>query len=150
MSCMSGAMADFVGRDLAAEVGDVVVSSGGDSFIRCSEPADVFLYASGSPLHDRLVLALPAFRKPYGISTYVPGKGVQAVTVLSRSACWASALARDIGMRLVRGDSPKLVLDRVADYECVGGILLVSGSRIIAGGELVLRMANGNSAGQPE
>ncbi len=143
MSCMSGAMADFVGRDLSTESADVVVSSGGDAFVRASMAIEVYLYAQGSPLHDRLILVLPAFKRPFGISTYVPGQGVHAVTVLSRSACWASAFARDIGSRLGKGESTSSVLDRAAEYDCVGGIVLIAGPTIIVGGDLVLRMSNG-------
>lgn len=145
MSCMSGAMADFVGRDLSRESPDVVVSSGGDSFIRYSSPLDIYLYAHGSALHEKIALSLPAFRNIYGISTFVPGKGLHAVTVLSRSACWASAHARDIGARLAAGESPSAVLDRAASYECIGGMILVSGGKIVVGGDLMLRSENGGA-----
>jgi len=142
MSCMSGAMADFVGRDMAADSPDLVVSSGGDSFIRSSFPVDVYLYADGSPLHEKLVLSLPAFKRPFGISTIVPGKGVHAVTVLSRSACWASAFAKDIAMRLTRGENPSSVFERVKNYSGVGGVVVIAGEKIVVGGEMVLRWAN--------
>jgi ApbE superfamily uncharacterized protein (UPF0280 family) len=147
MSCVSGAMADLVGRDLALESEDVVVSSGGDTFIRCSAPLDVCLYAQGSPLHEKIILALPALRNPYGIATFVPERGPHSVTVLSRSACWASAFARDIGMRLSKGQSPSLVLDRAANYQSVGGIVVIAGKKLLVGGDLHLRSANGASAG---
>ncbi len=147
MACISGAIADFVGRDLAGDSPDLVVSSGGDAYIQCSGPLEVALHAEGSPLHDRLILALPTFKKPFGMSTYVPGKGVQSVTVLSRSACWASAFAQDIGTRLARGESSASVLDRAEGYQDVGGLVLIAGHKIILGGDLVLRSENGGQAG---
>ncbi len=142
MSCMSGAMADFVGRDLVGESADVVVSSGGDTFVASTVPLDFYLYAMGSPLHEKLVLSLTAFKKPFGISTLVPGNGIQAVTVVSRSACWASAFAKDIGVRLTRGEHPSSVFDRVRSYSGVGGIVLIAGRKMVVGGDLVLRWAN--------
>ncbi len=145
MSCMSGAIADFVGRDLLGESPELVVSSGGDSFVRSSVPLQVRLYAQGSPLHDRLVLDLPAFKNPYGISTYVPGRGIHAVTVISRTACWASAVARDLGVRLARREPTSAVLDIAGGYAHVGGVVLIAGTRIIAGGEISLRSVNGAS-----
>jgi uncharacterized protein len=145
MACMSGAMADFVGRDLLSDSPNLVVSSGGDAFVRCSSPIDVHLYAQGSPLHDRLILALPSFKRPFGISTFVPGRGIHAVTVLSRSACWASGFAKDIGARLARGEKPASVLDRVETYNDIGGLVLIAGEKIVVGGDLVLRSANGSS-----
>jgi len=145
MSCMSAAIADFVGRDLAGDSTNVVVSSGGDSFIRCPAPLDVYLHAAGSPLHERLVLALPSLKRPFGISTYVPGRGIHAVTVISRSACWAAAYARDIGDRLVRGESPRAVLDRAQGFTDVGGMVIIAGERIVVGGDMVLRSADGGN-----
>jgi ApbE superfamily uncharacterized protein (UPF0280 family) len=146
MSCMSGAIADFVGRDLSPDSPDLVVSSGGDTFIRCNLPLQVYLYAQGSPLHEKLILALPAFKRPFGISTFVPGKGINAVTVVSRSACWASAIAMDIGVRLTRGELPASVFDRVQGYDGVGGVVLIAGEKLFVGGELVLRSSNGSGS----
>jgi len=146
MSCMSGAIADFVGRDLAGDSPNLVVSSGGDVFVRASFPLDVHLYAGGSPLHERLVLALPTFKRCFGISTFVPGRGIHAVTVISRSACWASAFSRDMGERLESGESLGSVLKRAEAYTDVGGIVLIAGSKVVVGGDMVLRSANGNSA----
>ena len=145
MSCVSGAIADFVGRDLAADSPDLVVSSGGDSYVRSSLPLQVYLYARGSPLHEKLILSLPAFKRPFGISTFVPGKGIHAVTVLSRSACWASAVARDIGVRLTRGELASSVFDRAENYSNVGGVILISGEKLVVGGDMILRSANGGA-----
>lgn len=146
MWCMSGAMADFVGRDLLGDSQDIIVSSGGDSLIRCSVPLEVNLYAQGSPLHEKLILAFPLLKRPFGVSTYVPGKGINAVTVISRTACWAAAYARDMGDRLARGDNPSEVLDRATDYRDVGGIVIIAGERIVAGGDLLLKNADGSPA----
>jgi uncharacterized protein len=147
MSCLGGAIADFVGRDLSADSANIIVSSGGDSFIKSVYPLEVRIYAEGSPIHDHLILALPAYKSCFGISTYVPGKGFHSVTVISRSACWASAFAADIGMRLAGGEKLASVLNRVADYTDVGGVVLVAGATVVVGGEMVLRSVNGSSAG---
>jgi ApbE superfamily uncharacterized protein (UPF0280 family) len=141
MSCMSGAMADFVGRDLSSDSLDLVVVSGGDAFIKASSSLEVGLYAKGSPLHERLILALPAYENIYGVSTYVPGHGIHAVTVISRTACWASAFAGDLGRRLVGGESSRAALDRAAQYTDVGGIIIIAGEKVFVGGDLVLRSA---------
>lgn len=139
MTCISGAIADFVGRDLGAESNNIIVSSGGDAYVRCSFPLEMYLYAEGSPLHEKLQVRLPALKLPVGISTYVPGRGIHAVTVISRSACWASAFARDMGERLLKGDRLGAVLDRAETYTDVGGIVLIAGSRVVVGGDMVLK-----------
>jgi ApbE superfamily uncharacterized protein (UPF0280 family) len=143
MLCMSGAIADFVGRDLVGDSQNIIVSSGGDSFVRSSLPLEVYLYAQGSPLHDKLVLSLPQLKKTFGIGTYAPNKGINAITVLSRSACWASAYATDMGLRLAAGEDLNSVLDRAQNYGDVGGIIIVSGSRITAVGDMMLRACDG-------
>ncbi|HMK36714.1 MAG TPA: hypothetical protein VK463_16690 [Desulfomonilaceae bacterium] len=143
MSCMSGAIADFVGRDLAQDSSDMIVSSGGDAYIRASAPQEVHLYAQGSPMHERLVLSLPPLKKCFGISTYVPNNKIHAVTVVSRSACWASAFAVDMGLRLGRGERLASVLDRARDYKDVGGIVLISGSTLVVCGDMILKAVNG-------
>jgi uncharacterized protein len=146
MSCMSGAIADFVGRDLADESASLVVTSGGDAFIRSAFPLEVCLYAEGSPFHESIVLAMPTLRHCFGISTYVPGKGIHAVTVVSRSACWASSFARDVGDRMTSGEAFASVLNRAGSYADVGGIVVIAGTTIFAGGDLVIRSANGSAA----
>jgi uncharacterized protein len=145
MACMSGAIADFVGRDLATDSPNVIVSSGGDSFIKCAFPLDIYLYAKGSSFHERLVLALPSYQRSLGISTFVPGKGIHAVTVLSRSACWASAFAQDLGDRLSAGEALASVLNRAAAYKDVGCVILVAGETLVLGGDMVLKSVNGNA-----
>jgi len=145
MSCMSGAIADFVARDLSVDSANLVVSSGGDSAVRSSLPLDVYLFGGESPLHEKLILALPTFKRPFGIATYAPEKGLNAVTVLSRSACWASAYAKDMGARLANGESLHVVLDRAAAYADVGGIVMIAGKRIVLGVDLILRSANGSA-----
>jgi len=142
---MSGAIADFVARDLAEDSANLVVSSGGDTSARSALPLDVHLYAHGSPFHEKLALTLPSFKKTFGISTFVPGKGIHAVTVISRSACWASAFALDIGIRLKAGERLSSVLNRVADYTDVGGVVIIAGAKIVVGGDLVLKSMNGSS-----
>ncbi len=145
MSCMSGAMADFVGRDLLAESTDLVVSSGGDTFIRSSVPLNVIVHAKGSKFHERLQLSLPPLKNCFGVSTYVPGKGIHSVTVVSRSACWASAYALDIGTRLEKGSKPTDVFERAETYRDVGGLIVVAGAKIVVGGELTVTCSNGQS-----
>ena len=138
MSCMSGAMADFVGRDLAATSDDIVVSSGADSFIRISRPVDVVLNSQESPLDGRLLVKLDNLRKFFGLSTYFPGKGIHGVTVLSRSACWAASFAKDLGTRLVSGESLKSTLNRAEAYSEVGGIIIVAGRKVVVAGAFSL------------
>ncbi|MGC8657995.1 MAG: hypothetical protein ACP5U1_02880 [Desulfomonilaceae bacterium] len=138
MSCMSGAMADFVGRDLSPSSDTIVVSSGADSFIHSNSPLDVYLHSLGSPFHDRLVLKLDKLKSTFGLSTYVPGRGIQAVTVLSRSACWASSFAKDLGIRLASGESLKSALNRAEAYSDVGGLIIIAGSKVVVGGEFTL------------
>ncbi|MGC8604878.1 MAG: hypothetical protein ACP5VS_14505 [Desulfomonilaceae bacterium] len=138
MSCMSGAMADFVGRDLASSSETLIVSSGADSFIHSNNPLEVYLHSLGSPFHDRLILKLERFKNIFGLSTYVPGRGIHAVTVLSRSASWAASFAKDLGTRLVSGESLKSALNRAEAYSDVGGVIIIAGSKIVLGGSFSL------------
>ncbi len=138
MMCMSGAIADFVGRDLFGDSTDIIVSSGGDSFVRSAQPLQIQIYAQGSPFHDKLRLNLPLLKKTFGVSTYVPKRGVDAVTVLSRSGAWATSYASDIGMRLSSGEKLSSVLERAEKYEDVGGVLIIKDFKLITLGDLVL------------
>ncbi len=136
MCCMSGAIADFVCRDLANESPELIVSSGGDSAIRSLNALYVKLYAQGSPLHGRLKVALRGLKKPFGISTYVPKQGAHSVTVLSRSSAWASAFSTDMGLRIAAGKSLRATLDRCAEYTDVGGVLVVNNSILLLVGDM--------------
>lgn len=138
MWCMSGAIADFVCRDLANESPEVIVSSGGDSAIRSPNALKVKLYAQGSPLDGRLKMTLHGLKKPFGISTYVPKQGAHCVTVLSRSSAWASAFSTDLGLRLASGKSLEAALDRCADYRDVGGVVVVNDSTLVVLGDITV------------
>jgi len=58
--------------------------------------------------------------------------------VLSRSACWASSFAKDLGVRLVSGESLKSTLNRAEAYSDVGGLIIVAGSKVVVAGAFSL------------
>jgi uncharacterized protein len=146
MSCMSGALADFIGRDLFADSPDLIISSGGDSFVHTSRPLQVHMYAEGSPLHDKIILSLPILKKSFGISTYVPSGTAHAVTVISRTASWASAYSTDIGMRIIRGESLAAILERAEKFPDIGGIAIITSNKLIVLGDMILIGKNGDAA----
>lgn len=71
MAAVAGAIAETVGRALAAEFSctEVVVENGGDIWAKISTPLTVSVYAGDSPLSQKIGIVIPTECSPLGICT---------------------------------------------------------------------------------
>jgi ApbE superfamily uncharacterized protein (UPF0280 family) len=135
---VQGALIDHVGRYLARNVNEVLVSSGGDHYIRSRKrmKLPVFHGADGEGLS---VIVDPS-RGAAGVSTtlgkgLLPAETVDGLAVVARSCCLADAAAAAAMAILARNDSFKSALAWLRRIDGVLGAVLIQGERIgVAGG----------------
>jgi len=137
MAAVAGAIAQYVGRDLAAYSGEVIVENGGDIFLNSKRTRKIGIY-SGMPFIDgNVVLEIPPAPDGLGICTS-SGKighslsfgGADAVVVLSSNAALADAVAT------AAGNLVKKPCDIEKGITFARTILEVKGVLIIAGGDM--------------
>ena len=105
MAAVSGAFAEFVGRDLLKYSAEVIVENGGDIFLKSTKSRLVGVYAGeDSPLTGRIAIKIEPSDTPLGVCTSSGTVGhslsfgkSDAVVILSPSAALADAAATAVG-----------------------------------------------------
>ena len=135
---VQGALVDHVGRYLSRNLQDVLVSSGGDHFIRTRKRMRLPVHhqADGSGIS---VIVDPRLGAA-GVSTtlgrgQLPAASVDGLAVVAASCTLADAAAAAAMAILSRPDSFKTALDWLQRIEGVLGALVIRGEQIgVAGG----------------
>jgi ApbE superfamily uncharacterized protein (UPF0280 family) len=135
---VQGALIDHVGRYLARNVHEVLVSSGGDHFIRSRKRMKLPV-RQGADGEGISVIVDPA-RGAAGVSTTLrkgglPAGSVDGLAVVATSCALADAAAAAAMAILARHDSFASALAYLRQIEGVHGAVVVQGDRIgVAGG----------------
>jgi ApbE superfamily uncharacterized protein (UPF0280 family) len=135
---VQGALIDHVGRYLARNVHEVLVSCGGDHFIRSRKRMKLPVH-HGANGYGLSVIVDPA-RGAAGVSTtlgkgILPAESVDGLAVVARSCCMADAAAAAAMAILARNGSFQSALAYLRRIDGVVGAVLVQGERIgVAGG----------------
>jgi ApbE superfamily uncharacterized protein (UPF0280 family) len=135
---IQGALADHVGRYLMRALPDVLVTAGGDYFIRSRKRMKLLAHRSAGG--EELSVVVGPEGGAQGISTtlgrgQVPAQSADGLAVVARSCALADAAAAAAMAILSRPDSFKTALDYLRGIEGVQGALLIQGEHIgVAGG----------------
>jgi ApbE superfamily uncharacterized protein (UPF0280 family) len=145
MAAVAGAIAARVGADLLVQSGEVIVENGGDVFLSTADPVTVGVHVGVSSLESKLAIRAGGGNKPAGICTSSGTIGhslsfgsSNAVCVLSSSCALADAAATAIGNRVRGGDDIRGAIEWGRTIEAVQGIVIVSGEKVGAWGEVEL------------
>jgi ApbE superfamily uncharacterized protein (UPF0280 family) len=133
---VQGALIDHVGRYLSRNVHEVLVSSGGDHFIRSRKRLKLPVSHGTSSLS----VIVDASKAPVGVSTTLgkgalPAESVDGLAVVASSCALADAAAAAAMAILARHDSFQQALGYLQRIEGVQGAVVVEGERIgVTGG----------------
>lgn len=143
MAAVAGAVAEWVGRALLAESGQVIVENGGDIFVHTSRPRTAAIYAGSSPLSGRVGLRISLTDRPLGLCTSSGTVGpslsfgkADAAVVLAESAALADAAASALGNRVQGAGDVKSTLEHLQMIAGVLGGAVVIGDHLGAWGEV--------------
>jgi ApbE superfamily uncharacterized protein (UPF0280 family) len=136
-----GAVCEHVGRFLATVVQEVVVSTGGDYFVRSKKKMKLALYQS--PTTGGLSVVVDPKRGTQGVFTSVgrirlPAQSVDGLAVLASTTIMADAAAAAVMAILSRPSSFRTALTFLRKLDGVQGAVVVQGRRIGVAGAVEL------------
>jgi uncharacterized protein len=145
MAAVAGAIADFVGQDLAPFSPELIIENGGDIFLHSHRDRVVGVYAGNSPLTGKIGLAVAAQDTPLGISTSSGTVGhslsfgkADAVVILARTGTLSDAVATAVGnLVFTAGDIPK-GLDHALRIPGVTGVVIIKDAELGVAGAVKL------------
>ena len=139
--CTTGAVCEHVGRFLATMVGEVVVSTGGDYFVRSKKKMKLALYQGATT--GGLSVVVDPKRGTRGVFTSVgrirlPSQSVDGLAVLASTTIMADAAAAATMAILSRPNSFRAALAFLRKLDGVQGAVVVQGKRVGVAGAVEL------------
>jgi ApbE superfamily uncharacterized protein (UPF0280 family) len=136
-----GAVCEHVGRFLASMVSEVVVSTGGDYFVRSKKKMKLALYQG--PATGGLSVVVDPKRGTQGVFTSVgrirlPAQSVDGLAVLASTTIMADAAAAAVMAILSRPNSFRTALTFLRKLDGVQGAVVVQGRRVGVAGAVEL------------
>lgn len=134
MAAVAGAVAMFVGRDLAFFSSEVIVENGGDIYIRSGRERVVGVYAGGSPLSGKVAIIVPDGE--WGICTsarFGPSVSLgdcDAAVCLARDAALADAAASALGNRVKSERDIDPALEYAQTIPGLAGAMCIKGEKM--------------------
>lgn len=143
MACVAGAVAEFVGNDIAHMTGDFIIENGGDIYIRTGKERTVLIYAKNSPYSEKIGIRLKGRDAPYGVCTSSGTVGhslsfgrADAVCIVGASSLFADGLATYLANIVKKkGDIPGAI-EKGKVFPGVMAILIILGESLGAWGEM--------------
>jgi uncharacterized protein len=143
MATVAGAIAEFVGNDIAPLSEEYVIENGGDISLLTKRERVVLIYAKDSPFSGKLGIKIRPGDGPYGVCTSSGTVGpslsfgrADAVCVVGKSALFADGLATRVGNVVRKKDDIPRAIEEGKVFPGVLGILIVLGDSIGAWGDL--------------
>jgi len=143
MASVAGAIAEFVGNDLAGLTDNIIVENGGDIFLRSKKSLSIGVFAGESTLSYKVKLIIKPDETPLGICTSSATVGpslsfgkADAVCVLSRCATLADAAASAVGNCVKSKNDIRKALDFGLKIPGVRGVVIIIGNEMGAAGEV--------------
>ena len=137
MAAVAGAVAEYVGKDLLTDSGEVMVENGGDVFVKLDKPFTLAIDAGPSPFTNKIGLELDASAGPLGVCTSSATIGhslsygrADAVCVVSDSVPIADAAATAIGNQVASADDIDRAIAFGRQIEGISAIVVIAGDRI--------------------
>ena len=143
MASVAGAIAEYVGSELAKVSTEVIVENGGDIYLKSLKKRSIGIYAGSSPLSGKFGLEVGGKGTPLGICTSSGTVGhslsfgkADAVVVVAKSATLADASATAICNLIQAPDDIEKGLNVAQNVEGLLGAVIIIGDRTGFWGEL--------------
>ncbi len=145
MAAVAGAIAEFVGNELANFSPEIIIENGGDIYLRSLNKRRVGIYAGSSPLTGKVGLEIAPEDTPIGISTSSGTVGhslsfgrADAVTVLAKSATFSDAAATAIGNMIAEPEDIPKGIDFARGVEGILGLVIIIADKMGVWGKVKL------------
>jgi len=146
MAAVAGAVAQHAGEAMASACSHLIIENGGDIWLQSAQPLTVGVYAGEhSPFTGTLRFRVDPAGRPLGVCTSSGTVGhslsfgrADAVVTVADRADVADAAATAIGNRIQTAADIEPVMDDERQRGSLRGLIVVSGDRMGAWGDLVL------------
>jgi ApbE superfamily uncharacterized protein (UPF0280 family) len=135
MAAVAGAIAHFVGEELAAFSAEVIIENGGDIYLRSLKNRLIGIYAGQSPLSGKVGFEIAGKDTPVGVSTSSGTVGhslsfgkADAVVVVAGTAFLADAVATRIGNLVLTAKDIPGAIERSQTIQGVRGVVIIKDS----------------------
>jgi uncharacterized protein len=146
MAAVAGAIAWYVGQELAEFSKELIIENGGDIYLRSLKDRLIGIYAGRSPLSGKVGLEIAAGDTPLGISTSSGTVGhslsfgkADAVVVVAETAIVSDAVATAIGNLIVQAADIPLGIEKAKTMPSVQGIVIIKDEELGVWGNIKLR-----------
>lgn len=146
MAAVAGAMAESVGKDLAAFSKEVIIENGGDIFIKSSKNRILGIYAGeNSPFTGKLAIEVEPNEKGFGVCTSSGtvshslsfGKA-DAALIISNNTALADAAATTAGNAVKTAADIEKGIEAAKSIDGVLGVLIIVGNKMGSWGDIKL------------
>ncbi|MCD6453182.1 MAG: UPF0280 family protein [Dehalococcoidales bacterium] len=145
MASVAGAIAEFVGAELASSSTEIIVENGGDIYLKSQKNRLIGIYAGKSLLSNKIGLEINASDTPLGICTSSGMVGhslsygkADAVTVVSKSTPLADAAATAIGNVIKQPSDIPNGIEMAKRTDGLKGVVIITGDSLGLWGEIKL------------
>lgn len=145
MAAVAGTMAEYVGRALLEDSGEVMVENGGDIFVKLNQPFTLAIDAGQSSFSYKIGLRLDSTAHPLGVCTSSATVGhstsygqADAVCVVSDSCPLADAAATAIGNKVASAADIDKAIAFGKRIKGVSAITVIVGDRIGVWGDTLV------------
>ena len=145
MASVAGAIAYFVGEELAKYSPEIIIENGGDIYLRSFKDRIIGIYAGKSPLSGKIGLEISGKETPLGISTSSGTVGhslsfgkADAVVVLANDAVLSDAVATGIGNLVLTASDIPGNIEHARRIPGVRGIVIIKDAEMGVWGEVKL------------
>ncbi|MEN8614615.1 UPF0280 family protein [Dehalogenimonas sp. THU2] len=146
MAAVAGAIAQFVGEELAEYSPNIIIENGGDVYVRSTRDRTIGIFAGDSPLSGKIAIEIKSEETPCGVCTSSGTVGhslsfgkADAVAVIAPSATLADAAATACANLVQTADDIGYALALAEKIEGVTGALIIKGDCMGAWGKVRLR-----------
>ncbi len=145
MAAVAGAIAEFVGNELAQFSPELIIENGGDIYIRSARKRVAAIYAGESPLSGRIGLEIEPRGGPVGISTSSGTVGhslsfgkADAVVVVAPSATLSDAAATALGNLVSVAEDIPAAIEAGKAIRGLTGMVMIKGASLGVWGDIKL------------
>jgi uncharacterized protein len=143
MAAVAGAVAYFVGEELARFSPELIIENGGDIYLRSLKDRTIGIFAGKSPLSGKIGLEISGRETPLGISTSSGTVGhslsfgkADAVVVVADDAILSDAVATCIGNLILTAADIAPAVERAQRIQGVRGVVIIKDEEMGIGGKI--------------
>ncbi|MFH1904804.1 MAG: UPF0280 family protein [bacterium] len=150
MASVAGAIAEYVGKDLAEFSDELIIENGGDVYMNSKKARDVCIFAGDSIFSEDIKIKIKSQHMPIGVCTSSGSVGhsmsfgaADAVTVLSKSAVFADAAATAIANMVETEEDVESILNFSKKIHNLNGVIIIKNNTLGAWGDFCIERRGG-------